>query len=632
MLCLCLAGALLYLNSLHNEFVFDDTSLVLNNQRIQTLKNIPDILGFKGHFSYRPLRELSYVMDYQITGLNPVGYHLFNLLYHILSSYVVFLIASLLSKDRKVGLITALLFVAHPIQTESVTYISGRRDILTSLFYFIGFYSFLRFRESPSKRYLLLFFVSYFLSILSKEMGVTLPAVVLVYDFLQLYPRETGPERPPNLWSRSLTALKGIAKRRWAFYLTFFLMALLFTIYKVLIRNPSQQEGFYGGTMASNFLTVFRIWVFYIQLLILPVSQNVAHSFSLSKSLLELKTVSSLLILLALFLLLIQGIRRRPLYSFCGFWFFITLLPVSQIFPHHELLAEHYLYLPSFGFVLLLGLLCSGMIERARWRPLVYGALAALLLFYSFQTVRRNLDWENGLTLWRDAARKSPDHLRVKMNLANALIQSGEGDQAFEVLKSLIETDPKNFKAYNSLGVLYLERKELDRATEAFQKTLQIRPSYVSAHNNLGKALALKGDVEGAILEFKEAIRVHPWRAEYHFNLAKLYENNERIQEAIEAYEAAVKSDPRFFDTYYHLGILLSKTERFKEAIPVLEKALTIHPDSGKIHFILGVNFLKLRQKEKAIDHFEGALRLATNEKDRQGVEAVLIKLKSVSR
>ncbi len=193
LLCLCLAGALLYFNSLHNEFVFDDTSLVLNNQRIQTLKNIPDILGFTGHFSYRPLRELSYVLDYQITGLNPVGYHLFNILYHILSSYVVFLIASLLSKDRKVGLITALLFVAHPIQTESVTYISGRRDILTSLFYFIGFYSFLRFRESPSKRYLLLFFVSYFLSILSKEMGVTLPAVVLVYDFLQLSSEKTGP-------------------------------------------------------------------------------------------------------------------------------------------------------------------------------------------------------------------------------------------------------------------------------------------------------------------------------------------------------------------------------------------------------------------------------------------------------
>lgn len=260
---LSLAGMLLYINSIHNGFVFDDISVILENKMIQSFKNIPAL-------HYRPLREVSYMIDYQLTELNPVGYHLFNIFYHILSSYVVFLIASRLSKKREAAWITAFFFIAHPIQTESVAYISGRRDILTTLFFFTGFYFFLKFRESPSRKNLVLIFVSYILSISSKEMGVTLPAIFLLYDLIKPFDRDAKKEESSLFVYRFLSRMKEVLKTHWRFYLELFLIALSFTFYKVFIRNPSHQEGFYGGTMASNFLTVLRIWVFYIKLLILP--------------------------------------------------------------------------------------------------------------------------------------------------------------------------------------------------------------------------------------------------------------------------------------------------------------------------------------------------------------------------
>jgi tetratricopeptide (TPR) repeat protein len=625
-----LVGTLLYLNSIHNEFVFDDINLIVKDRRIQSLKNIPDILGLtKFRYSYRPLREVSYAIDYQLTGLNPLGYHLFNIAYHILSSYFVFLIAFHLSKDRKVGLITALLFIAHPIQTESVTYISGRRDILTSLFYFMGFYSFLRFKESSSKRYIIFFFLSYFLSLMSKEMGVTLPALIVLYDLLQ--PGQGIAESGSVPRKRFLSLCRETLRRNWLLYLGLFLIAISYTFYKVAIRNPSHQEGFYGGTMASNFLTVIGIWVFYLKLLILPLSLNVAHSFPLSKSLFEYRTLCSALTLLFLFALIVKGLEKKALYSFCGLWFFITLLPVSHIFPHHELLAEHYLYLPSLGFVMAIGLLSSHFLKRKPWRPFVYGFLITLFLFYSFLTVQRNLIWKDGYTLWTDASSKSSDIPRVKLNLGTALMRRGEDERAAQIFKELIQNDQKNHQARINLGIIYLQRKDFDQAIEEFKKVIRVRPRYAEAYNNLAMALVMNGDLDGAIEAIREAIRIRPW-AEYYFNLGKFYENKGMMPEAIETYGGAIKLNTQFFDAYLHLGVLYSKLDRPQEAVAVLEKALKINPHFGRAHFMLGVNLLRTRDIQKAVLHLEKALQLATNEKDRRAIESVLAELRSPRR
>jgi tetratricopeptide (TPR) repeat protein len=631
---LSLVGTLLYINTIHNEFVFDDIQLIPKNKWIRSLTNLPDILGItSGILHYRPIREISYMIDYQFTGLDPVGYHLFNIFYHILTSYLVFLIASHISKDKKVAWITAILFIAHPIQTESVTYMSGRRDILSALFFLMGFYFFLKQRESPSKKYLFLIFLSYILSLFSKEMGVTLPALLLLYDLLKKSSYEnTEGKTFSNSFQGFLSKIRGILKRYWAFYLALFLVALLFTVYKVVLKNPSHQEGFYGGTVSSNFLTVFRIWVFYIKILILPISLNAAHSFPISRSIFEFRTFLSVCILLAIFTFLIKLMRRKEIYSFSGFWFFVTLLPVSHIFPHHELLAEHYLYLPSFGFSMALGSLFVDFLRKERLKPFLYSFLTGLLLFYSYQTIHRNLDWKNGFTLWADAGKKSPDSSRATLNLGISYMFRGEYDKAIEKLRTSIQIKSDNPKAYNNLGVICLEKMDFDQAITEFKKAISYDPHYADAHNNLAKTFALKEWIDEAIEEERKAITFNPTVAEYHFNLAKLYEIKGLLNEAIREYKEAARLDPGFFEAHYYLGMVYSRLEMNREAILEFEKTIKLNPDSGRTYFMLGVNLIKVGEREKAIRNLEKALHLVPSEKEKEGIKSLLNRLQFIRK
>ena len=624
------------------------------------------MLGITGRHSYRPLREISYALDYQFTGLNPVGYHLSNILYHILSSCLVFLIAFRLSKDIKAGFIAGLLFMAHPIQTESVAYISGRRDILTALFYLMGFYFFLRYRESLSKKYLFLIFCSYYLSLFSKEMGVTLPAVILLYDLIEPAGPALHPENPGPFLKGFLLRFKTILKRNWPLYLGLFLVAILFTIDKAVVRNPSRQEGFYGGSASTNFLTVFRIWVFYIKMLVLPLSLNAGHSFSLSKSIWEPRTVLSIALLLAILLLLLSLLKNKKIYSFCGFWFFITLLPVSHIFPHHELLAEHYLYLPAFGFSLAGGLLISSPLQRKRGVFLLSGFLIALFVFYGYQTLQRNRIWSNDLTLWTDTVQKSPDNVRAHLNLIAAYNRLGLYDQAISGSMALLKKEPKNdeiytklgvsymlkeeydqaienFKtsiqiksrnpmAYNNLGVIYVKKKEFDQAIEAFQKSLASFPFNADAYHNLAEAYAGKGLIDQAIEEEKKALRLNPMVSEFHFNLARYYEKKGLAEEAVREWRETLKVDPRFFEACYEIGMIYSKMENHVEAIHAFEMAIQIDPRSGKAYFMLGANQVKTGETKKAIQNLEKALPFVPSQAEQEKIRVFLDRLRSLSK
>jgi protein O-mannosyl-transferase len=619
-------GSLLYINSIHNDFVFDDISLIVKNKSIRSVANIPDILGItSGRIHYRPLRVISYVVDYQLTGMRPEGYHLFNILYHVLASCMVFLIAQALTKNRTVAWAAALLFIAHPIQTESVTYIAGRRDILSGLFFFVGFYFFLKQRTSPSKKYLILIVLSYLLSLLSKEMGVTLPALMFVYDILMDPEDSQGSRNWPGAW---ISKVKGVLKKHWAFYLTFLLMVAFFTVYHVFLRKASRQQEFYGGTMASNFSTVLNIWIFYIKMLFLPVSLNASHTFTLSRSFFEWRTISSIFLLLALFSLLIGlTIKRREIWAFGGFWFFITLLPVSHIFPHHELAAEHYLYIPSFGFALVLALCFAALLRNSRWKPLVVSCFAAVLVFYGYQTVRRNLDWKDELTLWSDSVRKSPDSYRATLSLGVSFMARRDYDKAIEQFKNSIRIRNNNPLAYNNLGVISLERNDPAQAAVEFNRAIVCNPRYPEAYNNLAKALAALGRTNEAIGQVRTAVSLSPRTAAYHFNLARLYDMEQRFQEAVPEYREAVRLEPELFEAHYYLGMAYTRLQNPEEAVRAFEHAARLEPGSGQIYFMLGFNQIKLGEREAGRKNLERALFLVQNENDRQKIRSVLAQL-----
>ena len=649
-----------YSNGMRNQFVFDDNDLILNNPRIRGIENIPRLLGIgKWRVSYRPTRMISYAVDYTLNqklwrssgeyggydeGLNPLGYHISNCVYHLLTILLVFLVVSRLVSNNRMAFLAAALFALHPVHTDSVTYLSGRRDILFTLFYLAGFYCFLRYRQTQKILFILAAFFSFLLSLGSKEMGVTLPAIFLCYDLVTNFPE--GARRINLAYFKEifLTLKKVILKSRYL-YSTIFLGALAFSYYKVFVKYPSQQSSYYGDSMLTTFLTVGKILIHYMRLMVYPINLNADYSynaFPLSSSFLEPATFLSFIVLGITGYVVLRLMVTHRLVAFGVMWFFITLLPVCHIFPHHELLAEHYLYLPSFGFCLVTAYLLNEFLGEKRYRYYIYASFAAAVLFLSLRIVDRNRDWKDAFSLWEKTVRMTSQCARAHVNLGNAYynkkggldaaiseykqglvirpkyvkghINLGEAyakkkmfDEAIAQHKKALSIKPNYAEGHAKLGAAYLEKGMLDEAITELKKALAIKPYYAEAHANLGAAYQVKGLLDEAIKECIKAIRINPALTIAHINLAISYGKKGLLDEAISQFTNTLRTNPNSTEAYYYRGIAYEEKGMLDETISDLKKVLVFKPDHINARFKLGMVYNKKGMRDEAILQFKKA-------------------------
>ncbi len=533
----------------------------------------------------------------------------------------------------------ACLFAVHPVHTDSVAYISGRRDILSTLFYLLGFYLFLLSRHKGKTGLLIAALVSYILAISSKEMAVTLPAVFFLYDCIHNLPDE-GP-----LLKRCSVSLKRVISRHGFFYLCFLTVALLFTGYKVFIKSPSNKVGFYGGDLFVQILTVSKVLVHYIKLLFYPVNLLADYSFNsfpLSQSVFEPATFLSLLVLCALGFLAVKLLVINRLMAFAILWFFVTLLPVCHIFPHHELLAEHYLYLPSFGFVLLMALILDQSLTFVRWRYVLYTAFALVLVLFSVRTVNRNYDWKDSFSIWTKTVKTAPncvralnnlgiEYYKVKnnaqaeqyyqraitlqptyeksfYNLGNIYREKEDYNRALSMYQKAAQLNPENFRNHNNLGNTYAMLKNFDAARKAFEKALECKPDYAEAHNNLGNIYRSQGNIDKAITSYQSAVRLKPFYEDAYTNLVSIYVYLNQYEKAIQLLEQARSDNPFVPFVHKNLGIVYNQMKQYDKAVIMYERALILEPASSEIHINLGKLHAQRNRHQQAIDHFQKAL------------------------
>ena len=606
-----LLATLIYLNSLHNQFVFDDIPLILKNPSIRDFKKI--LLFFTSgidRIPYRPLRWISYAIDYQFSALNPLGYHISNITFHALTSILIYLTISALVENSRIALFAALLFAVHPVHTDSVAYISGRRDILSSLFYILGFYLFLEYRKKERLKFLILSFVAYLLAISSKEMAVTLPALFLFYDLIHNL-SDKG-----SFINRLSAALKKTFSSHKIFYLLFLVMAILFTCYKVLLKSPSNKEGLYGGNLYIHFLTVSKILVYYIRLLFFPINLIADYSFNsfpLSQSLFEPETLLSLMALCTIAFLSLKLFSRNKIMAFSLIWFFITLLPVCHIFPHHELLAEHYLYLPSFGFVLLIAIVFELLVTSTKWRHCIYISFTLLILLLSIRTFYRNYDWKNGFTLWSKTVKTVPNCVRALNNLGIEYFNRKDFKQAIALYQKAIKIQPVYEKAYYNLGNVYRTQQQFKLALEMYQKAAQLNSKNIRYHNNLGNAYAMQRLYDQAIKEYKLVLKLKPRYAQAHNNLGNVYRSLGKTNLAIACYQKAIKIKPGYVDAYRNLANAYGDLKQYEKSVIILKKALIIKPSHiPTVNNLVSV-YAKIKQYDKAIETYEYAIKLKPN-------------------
>ncbi len=613
LLLLLILPCLLYWNTLHNDFVFDDMPLIWGSKVVPRLNSVYDIVNlFTEKYGYRPIRTLSYAIDYRFSGTGPVSYHVSNIIYHAVTALLVYLVTIALIPRQATALVAALIYAVHPVHTDSVAYLSGRRDILFALFYLAGFWCFVRHRKRNRLPYLIAAMVLYLLSIGSKEMGVTLPLMFFIYDVLGRLPQTSG--GVPSLSFRDAgRAIRKTIKLHNYFYGAFFLCALCFSVYKIFIYPSSHQAGYYGNSFTVTMLTVGRILVHYIKLLLLPVKLVADYSydaFPLSYSPLEWRTCTAFVVLLFLALALIKTIPRNKWIAFGGIWFFVTLLPVCHIIPHHELLAEHYLYLPSYGFCLAAALLVTPLLNDRRYATVTIACFLLIITLFSIRTIDRNRDWKDGMTIWSATVKAVPRCARAQNNLGFYYLNAKQYREAMTHLTAAAEIKPGYAEAYNNMGLVFSAQGDQERAIPLFIKAYKLNTKYYDALYNLANALERKGRYESAIRFYELIARKKPRSPEIHNNLGVVLQKKGELEPAREQFRAAITIDPDNVEARNNLGVWYNSRGRFAEAIEEFKQALKVKPDNAEVRCNLGTVYNSMKQYDDAIEQFRQALQI----------------------
>ncbi len=564
LLILLVAVGVVYANSFDNEFLFDDIETIVELHRPGSgpFQQLEALLG--GRSAFRPVRSASYAMDYAISGLDPWGYHLTNIALHGLSAICVYLIARTLFASPLPALLAALLFAVHPIQTESVTYLSGRRDVLSGLFVLAGFYWFLRYRQSSRLRDLALTILLCPLAFFTKESGIILPLLCLGYDVVSRIKR-SGPDGEVSsvraVWTAASTAVR---EGRW-FYLPAGALTGALTFYVLFLVRGTSQRAWHGGSLEMTLLTMARVFLRYFALLLFPITLNADYSynaFPVTTSWIDPEAWLAVAIWGGLGVVWYRLLVRRPLAAFGGLWFLIALLPVSQIVPHHDLMAEHFLYVPSVGFALLVAGLFEPVLNRPRPSAVVATACILVLSLLAIRTVVRNADWKDELTLWSKTVRTAPESARARNNLGAAYLRRGQRSQAEEQLTAAVAIQPDLAVAHGNLGKLLLDQGDLARAKEELESALAKPSRDTIPRLWLGAVYLKQGKTTEAEAQFRRAL-THPRSAAYaHNNLGVLLANRDQLAEAEAAFREALRLMPDLGEAKDNLRRLSARQER----------------------------------------------------------------------
>ena len=587
-LALVIALAILtYANALRNGFTLDDIPMIVENPMIRSVGNVGTIFGANywdrggagmvgDSTLYRPLTVLTYATDFAAWELNAAAYHAVNIALHAAATALVFFVALHLFGGATIAAVAAALFAVHPIHTEAVTSVVGRAELLATLC-FLGAFLLLR-RPSattrPSSRLSLgrvgAGGLVYLLGLFSKESAVTLPAVLLLDDWLRRGQTEADPAR----------MRADLATRYGALALA---AAVYFALRSQAVMGGSQiWPGYAGVSGFDRMLTSSRVLLEYIGLFVFPgklLADYWRPEVPIATSVLEPLVLASIAVWLALLVVVVRYARREQALVFSIVWFFLTVGPVSNfLFPIGVAKAERLLYLPSVGLCLAAawGYGRLEVMVRSRWVP--RAALACVLAALAARAVVRNRDWRDNTTLALATLAVSPSSPLMNDIAAGEYFRRGDSKRAIELLQEAVRQAPDMPLIRNHLGTAYLSQGMLDAAIVEYRESIRTNPTDASAYNNLGVAYRDKGNEAEALVEFDRAIRINANYADPHVNIGSLHLQRGRLAEAEAAFAAAVRADPLSARARVALGVVYQRLGQTDRAAAEYREALRLDP------------------------------------------------------
>jgi Tfp pilus assembly protein PilF len=573
-----------YFNSLSNGFVFDDTNQVLNNRWITDIRYLPEIFS-KSVWSfqkdpvisnyYRPLMHVIYMFNYHLFGLSPWGFHLINIIFHAgVSLLVFFIILKLLGKYMPSSTdsyllpssVAALLFATHPMHTESVTWIAGLPDLSFTLFYLLSFFLYILYSEGLKGGYVFSV-VSFTFAAFSKEPALTLPIILLAYDYAF---KKTG-----DRFSHRIV--------RYLPYLAVSGVYLILRFHALGGFAPTKRHQ--ELNVFEYAINIFPLFTQYLEKLFLPVSFNAFYVLHPIFSIFETRGILSFFVTAAFIVLIFISAKKNHLVFLGLILLLVPLLPVLYIPALGEnTFAERYLYLPSFGFVFLFALLLAWA-KMNKSKEVTTGLTVValiLIVLYSFGTVNRNTVWKDNDTFYTDTLKKSPDAAIIHYSFGLYLQkQEGKLDDAIEQFQIASKLDPYYPNTHGMLGVSFFKKGWLDKAIEQFLITLQLHPEDVKARNNLGYAFFKKGQIDKAIEHYQMALQRESDYAHAHYNLGTAFFMKGDLERAIEHYQIAIQLEPDLACAHNELGLAFFKKGQIDKAIEQYQAAVKLIPSNS---------------------------------------------------
>ena len=564
-----LSSFIVYLNSLNNGFIYDDIATIKENFAIRNPENIgvffTNTINTAGSSqvlqkTYRPLVMTTFALNYWIGKFNVAGYHIVNILFHTANAVLIYILIILLlgmelnisqKKINVMAFFASLLFAVHPVNTEAVNYIWQRSELMASFFYLLAVVTFIRYRGKTLQYVLLTVF--YIMALMSKEMAVTLPFILMLIDWYFM------------AGFNKRIFFNHFNKR----YLPLIVITLTYSIYRLTgfgffgdISDPSKEGVF------NYFITQSRVILKYFQLIIIPVGFSIDHNFPVSRSIFDGKVIMSFIIIIIIILVGNYLAKYSKTTSLFMLWFFIILIPTSTVISLYPIIMnDHRIYLAGAGIITAIIILLFSYLPGKKFIIIVTGMV---LVLFSFLTIRRNIDWKDDISLW----------------------------------SATIKVSPGSFRAHDALGAAYLERGMLDEALKEKQKAIEINPNNVALYMNRGIAYGMKGQLENAMNDFDKAIELNPEDTDAYYNRGSLYGESGQYQKAIEDYTKAIELNPEDTTAYYNRGIDYGKSGQYQKAIEDYTKAIELNPEDADAYYNRGITYHRSGRRQKAIEEF----------------------------
>ncbi len=582
---------------------FDDFDYVYKNPNIQngiTFKSIQWALTARYALNWHPLTWLSHMLDWQLYGSNPAGHHLTNLIFHIANALLLFLVLKRMTNAIWQSAFVAALFALHPLHVESVAWVAERKDVLSTFFWILTMWAYLRYVKHPGVvRYLMTMLV-FALGLMAKSMLVTMPFVLLLLDY----------------WP-----LDRIKRVDWKTISQLILEKIPFVILSAasaVLTFIAQQSGgvvvsLAGLSLKYRIYIAFISYIEYIRMMIWPAGlaffyphpgPNVSVSYALI----------SVVLLLAITVLVILFAKNHR-YLFTGwFWYLGTLIPVIRFVQIGEqAMADRYTYITLTGLFIIIAWGLPELLEKLPHRKFILWTsslivLSALTVCTYFQTQY----WKDTITVCQRALAVTNDNCNAHFCMTKELLEQGRIDEAIWHNTQALRIKPDYIDALSGLGAALHQAGRVDEAVVYYKKAIEIDPRTFEANANLGVVLASRGKFAEAAEHYEIAMKTMD-TPRVHRNYAAALFNLGRFQEAIAHYRKALLIMPNDPVVINELGYTLARTGKFDEAITLYNKALQISPDNVNIHLNLGTALTGSGKFDEAVKEYDKIIRIQPN-------------------